>query len=333
MPGLMHGMTAQKQQELSAQEQALAWVTRLRSPEAGLEDRTEFALWLAASTANSHAMDDALSLWDDLEAVKHLPFDDTANTQVAAANQSRWWLGAGVAAAAVLAAVLVLPLNQPSPTEPAQSYATELGQRDDVLLQDSSRISLNSDSQLSVSYTETTRDLTLERGEAYFEVAKDSTRPFTVSTNIVDVMAVGTAFNIDRREQTTEITVTEGVVRVTERRGGSAAESAILKAAQKITVNDQGLGAIESVAGAEDTAWRRGELVANGVPLHELAAELERYSATRIRFGDAEVAGLSVSGVFPLDETDTALQAIARSLELTIVPAGDNSVLLLNADH
>ena len=146
-------------------------------------------------------------------------------------------------------------------------------------------------------------------------------------------MAVGTAFNIDRREQTTEITVTEGVVRVTERRGGSAAESAILKAAQKITVNDQGLGAIESVAGAEDTAWRRGALVANGVPLHELAAELERYSATRIRFGDAEVAGLSVSGVFPLDETDTALQAIARSLELTIVPAGDNSVLLLNADH
>ncbi|MEJ1961315.1 MAG: FecR domain-containing protein [Gammaproteobacteria bacterium] len=65
-------------------------------------------------------------------------------------------------------------------------------------MRDGSAITLNTDSQLRVALTEAERRVDLKQGEAFFEVAKDSTRPFVVEAGRKRVVAVGTKFSVRR---------------------------------------------------------------------------------------------------------------------------------------
>ncbi len=310
-------------------DRALGWIARFRSEDASASDREAFALWLAEDIAHKRAMDDMLELWDDLGVVSALPFPASA-TQ-AAANQSRWWVGSAVAAAACLVAAIVLwPLGEQAPE--ARQFQTAMGEQKVFELDDASRLTLNTNSRVSVSYADDQRQLRRIAGEAFFEVTPDADRPVSVDAGSARVTVLGPAFNIERADGTTEITVTEGVVQVTElRTGPQTPRTSILRANQRLAATAEGLGEPESVADDRDTAWRRGELVAYGMTLPELASELERYGDTRILFGDADVASLSVSGVFRLDDPEATIAAVALSLDLDIKPVDDDTVLLLKA--
>jgi len=310
-------------------DSALGWIARFRADDASASDREAFALWLSENPSHRQVMDDMLELWDDLSVVSALPFPDTI-TQ-AAANESRWWIGSAAAAAACLVAALVLwPLGEPA-SEPVH-FQTAMGEQKTFELDDASRLTLNTNSRISVSYHDDQRQLLLESGEAFFEVTPDSNRPFHVDAGSARVTVLGTAFNIERTETSTEVTVTEGIVRVTELRTGTQApRSSTLRANERLAATAEGLGDTTSVDDDRDTAWRRGELVAYGMTLPELASELERYSDTRLRFGDADVASLSVSGVFRLDDPQATIAAVALSLDLDIKPVDDHTVLLLKA--
>ena len=310
---------------------ALGWIARFRSEQAATADREAFALWLAEDAAHKRAMDEMLELWDDLGVVSALPFPPTVTRP--AANRSRRWFGSAVAAAACLVAAVVLwPLGGQAP-EPRQ-FETARGEQRVIELEDASTVTMNTSSRVSVSvsYGEDQRQLQLLEGEAYFEVTPDSDRPFSVDAGSARVTVLGTAFNIERSEQATEITVSEGVVQITELRDGSrASHSMVLRAKQRLTATNEGLGQLESVVDDRDTAWRRGELVAYGMNLPALAAELARYSDTRLLFGDAEVAALSVSGVFRLDDPRATITAVALSLDLDVKAVDDETLLLLKA--
>ena len=311
-------------------DKALGWIARFRSEQATASDREAFALWLAKDPGHQRAMDAMLELWGDLGVVSELPFPDSAIQP--AANQSRWWAGSAVAAAACLVATVVLwPQGGDAPE--TQQFQTALGEQRVIELDDASTLFLNTNSLITVSFDEEQRQLQLLEGEAYFEVTPDADRPFSVDAGDARVTVLGTAFNIERTEETTEITVTEGVVRVSEllNSGSQLPRTRILRANQRLEASAEGLGQTQSVADERNTAWRRGELLAYGMTLPELASELERYSDTRILFGDAEVAALSVSGVFRLDDPEATIAAVALSLDLDITPVDDNTVLLLKA--
>lgn len=319
--------TEQYEQECEA---ALGWIARLRRHDTADQDRADFALWLAGSADRRHAMDAMLDLWDDLGVVRELTFPETAPQE--AANQSRFWLGSAVAAAACLVvAILLWPLGQ-QVSEPLE-FRTAIGERQSFELQDSSRLNLNTNSQVSVHFADDQRQLILVSGEAFFEVAPDADRPFHVDAGNTRTTAIGTAFNIRRTEDSTQVTVTEGVVRVVELgdTGNRAPHQDTLRASQRLLATRQGLGAAEAVDDDRDIAWRNGELIADGMSLHDLAREIERYHDTHILIADRDLAALSVSGVFRLDQPDTMLQAVALSLDLQIKPLDEHSVQLLKA--
>ena len=309
-------------------DRALGWIARFRSEDASANDREAFALWLAENPSHQRAMDDMLEMWDDLSVVSALPFPETLIQT--AANQSRWWVGSAAAAAALIAAIVLWPLGEQA-SEPLQ-FQTAMGEQKSFELEDASVLTLNTNSRVTVSYHDDQRQLHLESGEAFFKVTPDADRPFSVDAGSARVTVLGTAFNIERNDASTEVTVTEGVVRVTELRTGSQTpRSSLLRANQRLSATTAGLGETTAVDDDRDTAWRRGELVAYGMTLPELASELERYGDTRLRFGDADVASLSVSGVFRLDDPDATIAAIALSLDLEVKSVDDNTVLLLKA--
>jgi transmembrane sensor len=325
-------MNARKQSnhEIDCDE-ALGWISLFRSTRASDEDRQNFALWLAGRPSRKHAMDKMLEFWEDLGAVSALPFQPTLNQP--AANSSRWQLGGAIAmvAACLLVAVTLWPFS--SAPSASQILQTSLGEQKVFELEDKSRITLNTASQVRVSYTEDQRYIVLIRGEAYFEVTPNESRPFHVDAGTARATVLGTAFNIYRSDNGAEITVTEGVVRVTElgSTGARSAQTDVLRANQQLTASQQGLAASHSVDTQAYIAWRQGDLVADEMQLTELVRQLERYHDTRILISDPEVAALKISGVFRLDQPDALILALEKTLDLKSIQVDNNTLQLLKA--
>ena len=195
-------------------DQAASWIARLRSDTASEEDQQQFALWLAANPEHAHAMDNMLDLWDDLAVTRHL--DQTTPEIMPLENpRRRSWLGAGMAIAACALFALVLT-PQLKLDDETLHYQTRKGEQLQIDLADGSQISLNTNSSLTVSLSDDLRQVTLHRGEVFFQVERNIDRPFVVDTGAAEVRVMGTAFNIHRHDNQSDITVTAGVVRVTE---------------------------------------------------------------------------------------------------------------------
>lgn len=312
--------TRQFEQDCDA---ATSWIARFRSDDASEQDHRDFALWLAASASHRQAMDLMLELWDDLGSVRHLPFEEPLPA-AGGSTRRQWFAGA----AGLIIAVIVLPLGD-DPVS-VQQFQTAQGERATFTLEDQSRITLNTGSRVEVEFSGSARQVALLRGEAYFDVEPDAGRPFQVETDTATFTAIGTAFNIYRREDASHITVTEGVVQVTEHvRAGRTARTAMLQANEYLQASARGLGNALPVDPAPLTAWQQGEMIADEMPLLELTRELARYSDTRIVIRDRDIARLTVSGVFNLDHPDSVLQAVERSLQLQVVRVDDRTVQLL----
>jgi transmembrane sensor len=329
--------TAADQLGARMHEQAAAWMARLRSDSVTEEDYQQFALWLAANPEHGHAMDGMLDLWDDLAVTRYLP----AVTRYLPIGPSaeplpdrgrRRWLGAGLAVAAcTLFALILAPQLHVEP--PSQHYQTALGEQLQVDLADGSQLSLNTNSRVEVSLSDAKRHVTLIRGEVFFQVEKDTQRPFVVDAGVAEVRVMGTAFNIHRHGDQSDITVTHGVVRVTEsgNPGNRAPASELLYANQSVSANRNGLARPAQADAATEVAWREGKLVADGMPLVALVEEIARYHDVKILIAEPTLAQRTVSGVFQLDSPDTILRALEHSFDIHSMVLEDSSILLISA--
>lgn len=308
-------------------DQALGWITRFRADNVSDQDRQHFSLWLAGAPERRRAMDDMLELWDDLGVAQALPFPNLATEP--AANQSHWFTaGAAAIAACLVAAIVLWPATAPQP----YSLQTAFGEQQTFDLPDGSRVTLNTDSRMTVTYSEQERRVELDGGEAFFEVSANKERPFIVDAGAAEATVLGTAFNVYRSEDRTAITVTEGIVRVTGHHGSpQRPASEVLRVDQQIIATSAGLEASATVDTRPLVSWRDWELVAYEMRLYDLVKELERYDERRILLGDRVVAAMTVSGVFPLDEPDALLQALTRALDLQIVELDQSTLQLLKA--
>ncbi|MDJ0877054.1 MAG: FecR family protein [Halieaceae bacterium] len=316
-------------QELSGamEDQACQWIARLRAEDASEADHQQFALWLAANPAHGRAMDAVLAMWEDLEVLKHRP----VSTEPAQPSRRRW-IGTGLAlAASLVLAILLSPGLGLGPG--TEEYRTRLGEQLAVTLADSSSVKLNTDTRLLVNYSSGERQLTLVRGEAFFQVAHDPDRPFLVTAGNTEVRALGTAFNILLNGERSEITVTEGVVRVTELNAPDTrpALTELLYSDQRLAGDRGGLSPAESVDSGNLLAWRDGKLVAHDMPLGELVTELSRYHPNRIFIAEPDLTQTTVSGVFQLEDLDSILLALEHTVGVRSVALDDGSLQLIRA--
>jgi transmembrane sensor len=309
-------------------DQAAHWVARLRSDAVTEEDHQQFALWLAANPEHRRSMDTTLEMWDDLAVVRALPLSARPRRRLPGS-----WVGAGIAlAASVMLALLLTP--QLGFDQEQQIFRTRLGEQLTIDLADGSHLTLNTDSRLQVDLGEDRRELLLSRGEAFFDVAKDPDRPFIVRAGNAEVRALGTAFNIYLRDdEESTITVTEGVVRVTEldAPASRAADVALLYVNQSIASDAGGLASPVASDSETTLAWRDGKIVAHNMKLLTLVRELSRYHPRQIVIPDAEVGQLTFSGVFELKDPDTTLRALEHSLAVRSIVLADGSVQLIKA--
>jgi len=207
-------------------------------------------------------------------------------------------------------------------------FATRIGETRPLQLEDGSLIVLDTQSSLRVDYSDGARDIELLAGQAHFEVARDSHRPFRVHTPTAEIVAVGTKFDVAILPTRTQVTLIEGKVNVRSLRTQSD-DVATLVPGEQVQVTEQGQLLDQPAVKLENvTAWQRGTLVLDDVPVAEALAQMNRYSVTQIVISGPGVASKRVSGVFKVGDVETEALALQRYFGLREIAHSEREIVL-----
>lgn len=211
---------------------------------------------------------------------------------------------ATAAAICVAAAIGWFVLTQP---EYHEIHDVGIGEQVSVVLPDGSSVDVNTNSAVEILYTTEKRLVTMQRGEAHFQVAADRARPFDVVTDAGIVRAVGTAFNVYLRDDVVEVAVTEGAVEVVPKKR-QLPENEVLNEARTATVSEghkiefnenvQAVEVVDKDTLARKLAWRQGVLVFTDEPLESVIAEVSRYTTTKLIVTDPDLKRYRIGGVY-----------------------------------
>lgn len=209
---------------------------------------------------------------------------------------------------------------------PVEHYRNDLNVKYQVILADGSVSFLNINTEIEVRYRESRRHIVLQRGEAYFQVTKDPSRPFTVSAGSTSATAIGTAFVVRRsNKQETLVVVTEGQVEVAE---AEAPQTVLLGADQSVVSKANEVFQVKLVDAKHMAAWHQGALIFDDVPLSEVLAEIDRYTLYDIKTDFSGWSEKRLSGTLFIDEIDKEIGALVNSFHLQVVSNGNGTLVL-----
>jgi transmembrane sensor len=233
------------------------------------------------------------------------------------------------AIAATILVMLGAALSWYSLGRNANSYSTAIGSMEMVPLADGSRITLNTASAMRVELSPTERRVRLDRGEAFFEVAKDPTRRFVVHAGNKRIVAVGTEFSVLNSEDTVRVVVTEGIVEVTAVNGATPGPATPVGAGSIAQAGAAGVAVqLLSVADAESSlSWRSGYIALRDTPLADAVAEFNRYNEKQLVIADPELAELRVGGNVRTTNVIAFVHVLERGFPVRATDLGDRIVL------
>ena len=304
-------------------QEAIAWHIRLTSGEDEAGSPEEFELWRRQSPRHAEAYREIETLWRQLPSP--LSADRQRRRELAASKQRdagrRRKLSLALAASLLLA--VLSGIYPDYVRSPWADYRTHIGEQTSVTLADGSIAILNTDTALNVRIVGNERRVELLRGEAEFDVAHDSRRPFRVAAGSTTTEALGTRFIVRYDGRGGAVTLLEGKVRASRPSArGAETDTAVLQAGQQIAFNAEQLGAVHSVDPGSADAWRRGRLLMNFVPLKQVIAEINRYRRNPIALLDEGLAEREVNIAIDIKQIDAWLEALQHSMPVKIVRAG-----------
>lgn len=290
--------------------EAAAWMVRLREDD-GDALAEEIECWRARSPAHSAAWRRAETL---LRTFERIPpgLGRAALTKPVSASRRRALQTLGLSSLGLPALWLAW---QFAPWSDRQAdYVTATGEQRHLKLPDGGHFVLNTASAVDVRFSAAERRIILRRGEILVTTGSDAAllRPFLVETPHGTLRALGTRFSVRHETGSTQLAVFDGQVEINTRTG----QTVRLRAGKKTAFSPDVIAPVAATGYADDL-WANGMLVANDMPLRALLAELARYRSGYLGCVDA-VAGLAVSGAFPLDDIGAALALLLQTRPLAM---------------
>ena len=301
---------------------AAEWVAKLDRHELDAPDRAVLESWLAEDPRNKGAFLRAQAAWKNLDRLGILRSGVARGPSGLIERLSRRSVLQGVAAGgagiAVTAAATIRLLRSGQ-----NQIETPVGEIRRVPLLDGSVVAVNTDTQLDIDIKPGLREMTLAKGEVWFDVAKDKRRPFVVASGGIRVRAIGTAFSVRRRDDGADVLVTEGIVETWT--VGNEAEARQVVAGSRVFVSDIA-GPSRVVAASQQIdralAWREGEIALDGETLAEAAAEFNRYNERKLTI-DPALFDARLVGWFHTNEPENFAAAAATVLKLKVTQNAD----------
>lgn len=311
-------------ENISTEEQAIAWTIRARDP--AFDNWDELTAWLEADAAHMRAFE-RMTLLDDM-LPELVPAEHADRWHEVDVRPARRWSFArlGSIAAAVIA---VIGLSFFSLPYLPYSIETGAGGRQTVTLADGSRIELNGDTRITLRRAYP-REALLERGEALFAVVHNDADPFVVDVGGATVRDAGTVFNIIRDRGITEVGVSEGLVIYNPEK-----ERIKLKPGFALRAVDGTKGAETfSVPVSAVGSWKRDQLSYNSASMDRIAADLSRSLGTPVS-ASAQVRNSRFTGTINLQKDADAFfensgpvlgVGVKRTKDGWILVGGDEAV-------
>jgi transmembrane sensor len=327
-------------------ETAALWYERAGQESAPAETRGALNAWLEQSPEHAAAFRSIERTWLALKSSAEDPAilelrQETARrlTPLSAHQSSLRWAAAALIVLCLGAALwIAVPriafdfsplawLKGDTRNAITHTYATKTGDRLAIALDDGSKVTLNTATQLDVIFSKEARTVRLSRGQALFEVAKDASRPFVVQTQNHRFIAVGTTFDVHIETSQVKLTMLEGTVRAESIEPGSVVRTTV-SAGEQFIARAHTEDRVRRVDPERETSWRRGQVIFENTPLGEAIDELNRYSSTHIELADPKLADLRLSGTFATGSTNTFVEAIAAYFPIQIQHADEHTVTL-----
>ena len=291
-----------------------------------LAQRREREAWLAEDIRHARAYEDVGRVWERADGLRGNPtLLALKGADMAALQRPRWYPASRIFMIAAVLLIVVLGsigftrafLDSPS----TNAYSTEVGVRRAEALVDGSEVVLNTDSALEIRYSRNRRDVDLERGEAQFTVAHDTTRPFVVHVGDGSITALGTRFLVRREANATVVTLLEGKVNVAQ---GDKQRSLQPNEEARLARDSIAVRAIDPV---QVSGWLDGWLRFRDEALGEVVVEANRYSRRKLRLADAKIAGLKINGSFHAGDNASLASAIEQILPVRVEDRSGDIVL------
>lgn len=329
------------------EEVAAGWIARQRSGAMTDQEARDLEVWLDRDPANREAFEHVEGVWRASAGLRTDPQIMVLRDAAMKAHppgRPRWLAAAGMAAALAVAVLggwsVISPQTMPAaaligaPQE--QVFSTGVGQTATVTLGDGSIVTLDTNTRLRAHETEGRRMVRLDRGQAFFKVAHDRSRPFTVAAGGKTITALGTAFNVRLERGRVEVVLTEGRVKVS---GPKPLQLPLSPPPRPIPEADMTPGSRLVAAGSDDwrivrvdvqeaTSWRQGQLVFVQRPLGDVADELNRYSRKKIVIRDEELAHAPITGGFAVGDVEGFVEAVEGYGLAYVTSDSENAVVL-----
>lgn len=306
---------------MDIEERAALWRSRQEQPDWSPADQAALDAWLEESTAHRVAWLRMEYGWRKVGRLSVLKGGVEPGEPRAPA---RYWRPAAMAAGLAIAVGLgaVVATQQ---LGGRKVYATELGGHATAPLADGSKVELNTDTKVRVALADAQRTVWLERGEAYFDVAKDPDRPFVVIAGDRKVTVLGTRFAVRRDGDRLQVTVAEGKVRLDPVRPTRTIPPAVVTGGDVIIADEVAtLVTPKSAARVEsELAWRRGLLMFDKSTLGDAAGEINRYNRRKLVVEDAEAAAVRITGSFEAENVEAFARLLRDAFGLNVEENGE----------
>lgn len=326
----------------SIEATAAVWLS-LRDRGMSESETSEFMRWLQETPRHAEVFAELDAVWkqfDGAAALRAAPVSAAAPTGEVNAEllsprvRSRRPRRAAWFALAAAAAVALAYVGGRQFVRPEHTAETAVGAFQKLELADGSVVQLNTDSAVDVDFTANERRVRLVRGEAHFAVAKNPARPFIVQIGNVAVRAVGTAFNIRKRESAVEVLVTEGRVQVNHAASGVSllgpavadhpapllieGERAVVPAdaSPQAVATTTVVTPVAPVDVDRALAWQERRLEFDGLQLSEVVAEFNRYNRTQLVIGDPRLAAKLLTGTFRADNYEPFVRLLEENFDV-----------------
>ncbi len=273
--------------------------------------RRKIDVWIAADPAHAQAWRIAEAAWRSTASLPRERYQaDTGGGRVLrlTARRARPVLRLiGGIAAAVLLLAAVPDLRDAVLAD----HATRTAQVRDIALDDGSIVSLAPESAISVDFGKDARLLSLLRGEAFFRVAGDVARPFTVRADELAVTVTGTSFDVNMTGKTFMVSVASGSVRVAS---GDPNRAHNLTPGQRLSIDRETKEtSLTTVSENEVASWRSGQLALRDATMLDAVNAIGRYHRGVIAIRDDALKLRRVTGVFNLNDPRAALRLLAEA--------------------
>ncbi|MGU3575043.1 FecR family protein [Brucellaceae bacterium C25G] len=316
--------------ERQLQEQAIDWLLQLQAAPKDNAVIEACAFWRTSDPKNEIAFTKASRVFSDSRFLL-LQDTDFAKKAVQKPNyNARITLSSVVVFAALAAGFYAFD----GPVRMRADVISSYREMPVITLKDGSIVQLNAGSAIAFDITEDVRRVELLRGEAYFIVAHDPQRPFTVAAAKGEVTALGTQFDVRLTDKGADVIVTEHAVQV-QTSSGSAAfnprDTLRLEQGYSVSYNNQnGIGQATKLDAELAASWRNGRLVFEDQSLATVVEDIARHLPGKVMITSNDLAERRITGTFELTDPSIALDDFIKAFDLKAVRVGSLLTVLHN---